>query len=63
MHDGDGPTGFKTSLLTYLKHYHLPHLRDWIKRVEETDFNQIRWAEVKLNQCFSLSNFFLQGYF
>lgn len=41
-HDGCGPTGFKTSLLTYLKHYNLPVLGSWIKRVKAADFSHLR---------------------
>lgn len=40
--DGIGPTGFKTTLLTYLKHYNLPCLNEWIDHIKKADFSEVK---------------------
>ncbi|EFA13677.2 probable tyrosyl-DNA phosphodiesterase isoform X1 [Tribolium castaneum] len=39
---GESPTGFKSSLLNYLKHYNLPVLKPWIDYVKRADFSAVR---------------------
>ncbi|XP_068900682.1 probable tyrosyl-DNA phosphodiesterase [Tenebrio molitor] len=40
--DGDSPTGFKSSLLRYLKQYNLPILEPWVEQVGRADFRDVR---------------------
>lgn len=39
---GSGPTHFKTELLTYLKSYNIPCLKDWIGYVKRADFSDVK---------------------
>lgn len=41
-YDGVGPTGFKTTLLTYLKHYEVDCLNEWINNVRKADFSEVK---------------------
>ncbi|VVC44674.1 Tyrosyl-DNA phosphodiesterase I,Tyrosyl-DNA phosphodiesterase C-terminal domain [Cinara cedri] len=38
--DGDSKTGFKKDILRYLRSYNLPLIRQWIQKIEETDFSE-----------------------
>nr|XP_022901658.1 probable tyrosyl-DNA phosphodiesterase [Onthophagus taurus] len=40
-HEGGGPTGFKTSLLTYLQTYNLPILKDFLEYISKADFSSV----------------------
>ncbi|KAF5302230.1 hypothetical protein FQA39_LY10269 [Lamprigera yunnana] len=39
---GDGPTNFKTSLVSYLNSYQLPVLKEWINYVKRVNFNEVK---------------------
>ncbi|XP_031342097.1 probable tyrosyl-DNA phosphodiesterase isoform X2 [Photinus pyralis] len=39
---GDGPTNFKTSLISYLNSYELPILKQWIDYIKRADFSAVR---------------------
>jgi tyrosyl-DNA phosphodiesterase-1 len=40
--DGESPTGFKKCLLSYLRHYNLPILKQWIHYVKNADFSDVK---------------------
>lgn len=45
--DGAGPTDFKGSLVSYLKHYKLGILEEWIERVKRADFSAVKYVLFK----------------
>lgn len=40
--DGDSKTGFKKDILRYFSSYNEPLLRQWIQKLEETDFSEAK---------------------
>ncbi|CAH0560746.1 unnamed protein product [Brassicogethes aeneus] len=40
--DGESPTGFKISLINYLKHYNFDILNKWISYIKDCDFSAVK---------------------